>query len=179
MQVSRKIIIEKSADEIWEILANQFVPVELWTASIKASSEIKTGTKAAGAPVVGRIAAIGPAAAKGASLKETITLFDAANKRLVVDTDIINMPGVSPMNGYTSDIQITTLNSNSCEVTWTSVAKLSFLGYILYIPIKASLSKGFYRNLEELKAIVETGNPHPRKQEAFKEFGLTPELQSV
>lgn len=177
MQLSTKITINKSIDDVWNILTAEFLSLDKWMAAIETTVEKKQGSKAKNAPVIGRIAAIGAAAAKGASLDETITYINEQDYILDIDTDLIDVPGVSPMKGYMTRIQLTSVGENSCEVSWVSTSKLGLLGYVLYFVIKKSLGAGFYRGLEELKAYAETGKGHPRKQAALDKLILTSKLQ--
>lgn len=179
MSIKRTIIIEKPANDIWEILGNQFLPVENWLASIKSTTEKKQGTLIAGAPVIGRVAHIGAASGAGMAMDETITKFDAQNMILGVDCTLTGGPSVSPIKGFIYDVSIRQIDSTKCEVTWDTKIKLGLLGYVLYFGISKSIGNGFYRNLEELKAIVETGKPHPRKQAAFDKLALTGDLQTA
>lgn len=113
MQLSTKITVNKSIDDVWNILTAEFLSLDKWMAAIETTVEKKQGSMVKNAPVIGRVATIGAAAAKGASLDETITYISEQDYILDIDTDLIDVPGVSPMKGYMTRIQLTSTGENS------------------------------------------------------------------
>lgn len=162
MKLSTKITVNAPAAKIWSVLVEDHMAVDSWMASIDQTRPLPD---AKGAELA-RIAEIG-AGAPGAWLEETATNIDAQSYKITIASVLPGVPGIAPLKGYTSDIQIREISADQCDVTWNSDASLKLHGMPFYWLMKKSLTSGFFRGLEELKHFVETGKPHPRKQKAF------------
>ena len=158
------IIIEAGAEKIWDVLVGDFVNVHTWMASIDASTPM-AGTAIPGAPVVGRNAHI---PLNDGIMADKIVGIDKASWTLHLDTDLKNIKGFNPMLGFKNSVYIKPLGDNRCEVTWSRSPKVVWYLSFMYPMLKKALYPGFVRSLEELKHIVETGTPHPRKVAAFE-----------
>lgn len=162
MELLNSMVVNKPADQIWNLLGNDFVDVAKWMAAIPRSEAKSEGRRLPGAPAVGRLSYL-IAKYNGAYQDETITKYDNTNRSLGMEAVIMGFPKIAPVRGYSSEVTVTPIDENSSKVTWNSVVHLRPHGYIFYLALKKSMNAGFIRNLEEIKHIIETGEPHPRK----------------
>jgi len=167
MKSLNSLVVNKPADQIWNMLGNDFVDVAAWMAAIPRSEAKTDGVRLPGAPAVGRLSYL-IQKYNGAYQDETITKYDDENRSIGIDAVIKGFPKFAPVYGYSSEVTVTPIDENSSTVTWDSVTQLNPLGYIFYLALKKSMNAGFIRNLEEIKHFVETGKPHPRKIEKIK-----------
>ena len=168
MSKQPKMIFDAPAEKIWNVLVGDFVPVHKWMASIDRSTPM-AGTPIPGAPAVGRDAHI---PLNDGIMADRIVGIDAANWVLHMDTDLKNIKGFNPMLGFKNSVYIKPIDKARCEVTWTISPKVVWYLSPMYFMLKKALFPGFMRSLEELKHIVETGKPHPRKVAAFEKEGM-------
>lgn len=161
MHMKSTITINKPATDIWKTLVDDFDKVHDWMVSIKSTEKMTEGQAVPGAPMIGRIAAIG-VGAPGSFLDETITKVDNNEMLLVVDTQLRSVSKGMPLRGYTCEIVVDQVSETESEVSWSTSAHIRLFGYLLYPAIKKGLDAGMYRSLEELKHYVETGMQHPR-----------------
>lgn len=177
MHISRSTTINAPIDVVWAKLFDDFVNVHHWMASIKGSSAMPGRLTVEGAPAVGRIAEIG-AGAPGALMEEKITAAQVSAYRFEFDTALTNMTGFNPIIGWPNQIKLEAVDGGT-QVTWALQPKLKLLGKPMYFAIKKSLGNGFVRSLDEIKAYIETGQPHPRKAAAFEKEGMPADLASA
>jgi hypothetical protein len=178
MEMLNSIVVNKPADEIWELLGNDFVDVAKWMAAIPRSVEKTEGTPLPGAPAVGRLSYM-IQKFNGAYQDEVITKYDDATRSLSIYATIEGFPSFAPVRGYSSDVSVTPIDENSSTVRWDSVADMRILGYLTYRAMKKTMNAGFIRNLEEIKHFVETGQPHPRKIDKIKTEALALKAKSA
>jgi hypothetical protein len=171
MKMPNKLKINAPADKIWALLHDDFLELHTWMASIVRTEEITGGKKLSNAPATGRRAYIFVSGGK-TWMNETITGYDVAGKSMQLDTTLGGMSRFSPIHSFTSDIRVKDLGNDTSEVTWDSTAKVQYMGWLLYLAIKKSLSAGMLRNLEEIQHLVETGKAHPRKVEKQAKYEL-------
>jgi len=167
MAKEAKMVIDASAQDIWGVLVDDFVNVHKWMASIDHSTPM-SGTPMSGAPVVGRDAHI---PLNDAIMADKIVGIDKSTWTLHMDTDLKGIKGFTPMTGFKNSVFIKPVGENRCEVTWTADPKVVWFLAPMFFVLKKALYPGFVRSLEELKHIVETGKPHPRKAAAFEKQG--------
>lgn len=178
MKLPNSMVVNKPADQIWELLGNDFVDVAKWMAAIPRSVEKTEGTSLPGAPAVGRLSFM-IQKFNGAYQDETITKYDDATRSLSMYATIEGFPSFAPVRGYSSDVSVTPIDENSSTVSWNSVADLRLLGYLTYPAMKKTMNAGFIRNLEEIKHYMETGQPHPRKIEKIRTEALALQAKSA
>ena len=159
MKISRSTTINAPLEKLWAVFVDDFVPVHLWMASIKNSSPMTKGTQVAGAPAIGRVAEIG-AGSPGGLMVEQITKVDAKAKVIEFDTELQNIKGFNPIIGWPNRVTLEA-QGNATKITWEIRPRLKTIG------------AGFVRSLEEIKAYVETDQPHPRKAKAFEAEAMT------
>jgi len=162
------MMFDASAEQIWAVLVDDFVNVQKWMASIDSSVAV-AGKPVSGAPLVGRDAHI---SVNDATMADRIVGIDKANWTLHMDTDLKGIKGFAPMLGFKNSVYIKPVGQNRCEVTWTKSPKVVWYLSFMYPLLNKALYPGFVRSLEELKHIVETGKPHPRKVKKFEEAGI-------
>ena len=171
MKISRSTTINAPLEKLWAVFVDDFVPVHLWMASIKNSTPMTKGTQVAGSPAIGRVAEIG-AGSPGGLMVEQITKVDAKAKVIEFDTELQNIKGFNPIIGWPNRVTLEA-QGNATKITWEIRPRLKTIGLPLYFPVKKSLGAGFVRSLEEIKAYVETDQPHPRKAKAFEAEAMT------
>lgn len=161
MKLYNHILIEASANKVWEVLARDFDKADLWMASVPKSYEKVEGTKADGAQMVGRICHLSNDD-NGAFADETITGIDDEN--MVLKINVVPKNGKIPVEQANNYVKVEAVSENKTKVTWNTDVDLKTPGKILYPVVRAALNKSFKDILGELKHWVETGKPHPRKQ---------------
>ena len=168
MRMCNSIVINKPADEIWELLGPNFVRVADWMAATPRSEEKTEGTPLPGAPAVGRRSYL-MAKFNGMYQDETITKYDADARLLNFDVVLKKGPAVMPISGYLAEFTVEMIDATTSRVSLDATAHLRLLGYFMYPVVKKGLNAGFIRYLEEIKHYSETGRPHPRKVQSMQE----------
>lgn len=168
MSKQPRIVIDASAQQIWDVLVGDFVNLQKWMASIDRSTPM-AGTPIPGAPMVGREAHI---SVNDAIMSDKIVGIDQSEWTLHLDTDLKGIKGFSPIKGFKNSVYIKPMGPDQCDVTWTVEPKVVWYLMPMYFVFKKALFSGFMRSLEELKHIVETGKPHPRKVAKFEQAGV-------
>ncbi len=169
MSKEPKMMFDANAEDIWAVLVGDFVNVQKWMAAIDKSTPM-VGTPVPGAPAVGRDAHI---PLNDAIMADKIVGIDEKTWTLHIDTDLKGIKGFNPMIGFKNSVYIKPMGQNRCEVTWTVEPKVVWYLSPMYFMLKKAMFPGFIRSLEELKHIVETGKPHPRKAAAFEKQGVS------
>ena len=172
MTMRNSIIVNAPADDVWKLIGQDFVDVARWMAAIP-RSEVIPGPARPGAPAKGRNSYL-IKKFNGMYQEEIITAYDDAGKSLSMYAAIKNGPFGMPLKGYDSRVTVEAINGESCRVHWDSNAHVRLHGYLLWPVMKKPLDAGFIRNLEEIKHIMETGQPHPRKVEKMEAEALAP-----
>ncbi|MEM7371720.1 MAG: SRPBCC family protein [Bacteroidota bacterium] len=160
MKITRKIIIDKSATEVWDVLGRNFEQADQWMASVPKSYAKVVGTTAEGAPLIGRICELSQKP-NGPIADETITHYDES--QFVMHVNVVPRNGNLPIQQNNVVMSVRPIGDAQAEVSWASDLELKPVGKLLYPIVKVGVAKSFDELLEELKHFVETGTPHPRK----------------
>ena len=162
MTITKRIDINKSADQVWSLLADDFDKVYEWMSPVYRSYEIENEEAIDGASMAGRICEFTPEAG-GFHAEERITNIDASKMQLTIEVIPINAPKALPMVKNILELSVRELGEDKSEVIWTTHPELKTVGQIMKPLVKAGLSKTFGDLLGELKHFVENGEQHPRK----------------
>ena len=161
MKITNKIIINKSQEAVWKVLAEDFEKADQWMAIVPKSYAKAEGEIVDGAPMAGRICEFS-SKADGPIADEAITLFDRDNHTMSLN--VVPKNGKIPIAENNVSMTVNSLGNDQSEVVWTSDVRLKTAGKLLYPVLKVGLKKSLDETLEELKYFVEEGIPHPRKQ---------------
>lgn len=170
MTMTNSMTVNASADAIWQMIGPDFAAVDKWMAATPTAEPI-SGTPIPGAPVKGRnsflIKKFQPM-----YQEEIITEYSDAKRTVSFQVTMRKTPKLMPLKGYDSTVIIEPISDGSSKVTWIGNAQIHWFGKVLSGPLLKSLDDGFIRNLEEIKHIMETGQPHPRKVAKNKAEGI-------
>lgn len=160
MRIVNSIIIDKSADEVWDVLGPRYADVSEWASGVYVSRARSDPPAVPGAPLHGRICetSVGP-------FKETITRYDPDAKVLAYRATGDKMPFFvrSLSNQWTME----RLGGHKTRVTSTMTADLVFpFSLLLGWMLKRQFNRVIRESIEELKVFVETGHPHQRTRDA-------------
>lgn len=165
------ITVNAPAPDVWKLVGDDFVAVDRWMAAIP-TAEVIPGPALPGAPAKGRNSYL---IKKFAPMyqEEIITAYSDDNMTVGFDVTLRKGPRIMPLKGYWSTVSIEAIDDNSCKLTWEGAAYAKWFAKPMAGMLTKSLDAGFIRNLEEIKHIVETGEPHPRKIEKIKSEALS------
>lgn len=159
LAVETTATIKASADQVWEVLGNDFVNISKWASAVYASRLNPDSTnKPDGAPVGGRICST----AFG-DVVEDIIHFDSDKHEIIWTATAEKLPGfVSDMKNSFSVRQI---DGSATEVTSNMSASLTgIMGFFARPVMKRTFSKQMKAALRDLGSIVETGKASDFKQ---------------
>lgn len=167
MNIRKTIKINKSADEVWNVLGKDFANAHVWMSFVPNSHAKDYETKEEEAPVCGRVCELSDKP-NGLYLDEHITNYSNAKREMTVIVTPQNAPKILPMTKNVLDLKVNAIDTNTAEVVWETSPQIKSWAYLIYPLFKLGMSKAFKDLLEELKYYVETGNPHPRKIKKMK-----------
>lgn len=155
MKIRTEITIEKKANEIWEVMGNQFDQIHIWASFFKDS-------KPSGEKKFSEIdySARETVVEKGENT-HSLDVFDSENHLLSYTVTAGAPPFAEKAEAQWS---LESRNDQSCTVSINVNMELKDM-----IPeekateVKGWLAKSSEEMLEELKFYIETGNLHPRK----------------
>ncbi|MEO1654460.1 MAG: SRPBCC family protein [Bacteroidota bacterium] len=159
MEFKREVIIQKSIEEVWEVLGNQYSEAYQWASGLYHSE----GT---GAPKIeGASCDRRSCDTSQGKIKEVIRIFDP--QRYILSYEVIEgFPSFvySGINTWRLSPQ-----GNHSKVTMHLVIKTSgLLGFFMAPMMKLQL-QGVLKNVtEDLRHYVEKGRPSPRKAKEMK-----------
>lgn len=156
MKIIKKIAINKSIDEVWEVLGNQFGQISNWAALIKESKVYGEGQ------LNGLNYSKRETNTLNGITKQEMTSFNPANYSLSYKS----ISGTPPIIKEVRAVwRLTKKDSNTTDLVLDFTADMKGLGFILVPIVKIKLSKVGGELLDELKYYLENGKPHPRKIE--------------
>lgn len=157
MKITKTITIDKPAEQIWHLLANEFDKAHLWMDPIPHSFEIGDGAGPNGAPMEGRICHLSNNP-NGAKAKEVITQFDEADMSLSFQITSVDVPAIVPLKQNNVQMQVKALSSNQSRVTWVARPQLKLFAYPFYPLLRLALPSVFGKLLKGLKTYSENNN---------------------
>ncbi|MBQ4875726.1 SRPBCC family protein [Pseudoalteromonas luteoviolacea] len=155
MKVTKKIIINKSAEQVWHLIAHEFDKAHLWMGPIPNSVAMGRGNSKTGAPMEGRICDLN-ADPNGAKVKEVITDFNEQKKQLAFDVLPVNNPKVVPIKQNHVSMTVRALGPNQAEVIWVASPELKLFAYPFYPLLRLVFPVAFGKLLKGLKAYAES-----------------------
>src|SRR5262245_25624582 len=170
--LTQHVVVNASAEAVWEVVAGRFDRIGEWAAAIPASGVAAADLALVdlAAPVPARVCETGIRALP--RITETIVGFDSANRTLTYEATE-GMPSfvTAARNTWT----VTALSATRCRVD--IVAEFStrgLLGRLARAAILARVLRDGRHLLEDLKHYVETGTPSPRKLARHRLPGVRP-----
>jgi len=159
--LSRHIVIDASADTVWEVIAERFDRIGDWATAISSSAATTADPSLiqVAAPIRARVCDTGIRALP--QVTETIVAFDPAARTLTYQATA-GMPAFVTVarNTWT----VTELAGNRCRVDIAAeFTTRGILGGIARTVILARVSRDGRHLLDDLKHYVETGTPSRRK----------------
>ncbi|KIC12976.1 hypothetical protein RA19_00840 [Leisingera sp. ANG-M1] len=154
MKITKSVIVNRSADLMWKIAADEFDQAYKWMGFVHKSYRTEGGEPVQGAPMEGRVCEFTDKP-NGLKAREKILSYSAENKRLVFDVVPVDTPVVFPVRVNVVTLTVKALGPERSQVTWESDVALTALGYLIYPLLKRGLAKNFATIMQELKAYAE------------------------
>ena len=154
MKITKTIVINRPAQDVWKIIAHDFDQAHLWMSPIPHSYEIGKGESATGAPMEGRMCNLSNNP-DGAKAKEIITHYSEEDKTLTFEVTSVNVPAVVPMKKNTVQMSVRELGVNKTEVVWVSRPQIKAFAYPFYPLLRFALPMAFGKLLKGLKEFAE------------------------
>lgn len=166
MQFKRQITIDTSADQVWEVLGNQYDRIAEWASVVHASQAQNNGLVPQNAPCSGRICTT-----EIGSLKETFIYYDEPGKSLSYSARKEKTPFF--VKQMSNTWTVTPVGNSKCKVDMCIKISLLPVFNLVMTPMMRIQMGGIGKNLiEELKYFAENGVPHPRKLEVQQKYQL-------
>ncbi|ESP94597.1 MULTISPECIES: SRPBCC family protein [Pseudoalteromonas] len=154
MKVTKKIIINKPAEQVWHLIAHEFDKAHLWMGPIPNSVALGAGKGLAGAPMEGRICDLN-ADPNGAKVKEVITDYSEQGRYLAFDVLPVNNPKIVPIKQNHVHMSVRSVGHNKSEVTWVASPQLKLFAYPFYPLLRLVFPIAFGKLLTGLKKYAE------------------------
>ena len=165
MKITKTITINKSPEEVWAVLADDFANAYKWMAQVPYSHEIEEGETADDSPMIGRVCELSTRP-DGPKADERITYYNKEEKE--VHVLIRPFDAKLPIVKNELQVRLKAVGNNSTLVDWDANLELKTAGKLLYPALKLGIAISFAEVLEELKYYLEEGKPHPRKVAKIK-----------
>lgn len=157
MKITKKTVINKPAEQVWHLVANQFDKAHLWMSPIPKSVALGEGESKLGAKMQGRICDLSDDP-NGAKVKEVITAYDELSMSISFDVLPVNNPAIIPIKQNHVQMTVRTLGVNQCEVCWTASPSLKWFAYPFYPLLRLVFPVAFGKLLNGLKVYSESTN---------------------
>ena len=154
MNITKTIIINQSADHVWQVVGDEFDQAHVWMSFVKNSYALEQPAKLDDAPMAGRVCRFGDDE-NATYAEEIITRYDAQN-RTIEFTVIPKNAGFLPIVQNKVKIKVDAVGANKSQVTWVSEPELKTFGKLISPLLKFGLGKSFNDVLNELKGYCET-----------------------
>ena len=154
MEFTKQIIVNASAEKVWDVLGKDFANIGVWSTAVAHSSVNNEAARVNNSPVGGRVCDT-----VFGKVSEEFTAYDDEKKSL-------SFKGVIKSKMFKSLIstnEVTSIDENTAEVKITPHVELTFIGTLMSPMIKMQLSKTLDQVLDDLKYYVENGKPSPAK----------------
>jgi len=158
MDVRTELIIEKSANDIWQVMGIQFDKIHVWASFFK-DSKPAGENKFDGINFSARDTLV-----DGGTNTHSLDLFDSENFILSY-TVTAGAPPFANKAGATWALEIIDQNTSKASIT-VSMDLKDGIPEKKVSEVKGWLHKSSNDMLEDLKHYAETGDLHPRKQNA-------------
>lgn len=157
MKIKKTIRIERSPQDVWHLIAEEFDQAYVWMNFVTKSyplNEIEQNPKF---PVVGRVCEFSEDP-NGLKAKEKILTYSEQDMRFSFNVIPINAPSFFPIKENLVTMSVVALSDQESQVSWESEIHLSPLGVALYPILKRGLSKNFSGVMKDLKKHLELTN---------------------
>jgi hypothetical protein len=158
MNIRTEVIIEKNANDVWQVMGIQFDEIHVWASFFKGSKP-SGENKFAGINFSARDTIV-----EGGTNTHSLDLFDAENFILSY-TVTAGAPPFTNQAGAEWALEIIDEHTSKASITVNMELK-DGIPEKKVSEVKSWLNKSSNDMLEDLKHYVETGNLHPRKQNA-------------
>lgn len=164
MEFKKEIIIDKSIEQVWDVLGNQFGEAYKWAGGLKHS-------EAFGAPKIdGAVCNNRACDTTTGSIKEVIRKFDPAKNELEYEV-IEGFPFF--VNTAINNWKLTSKGKQTKVNMHLVIQTKGIVGSIMSPMMKMQMTKLTAGILEDFKHYVETGKPSPSKAKEMKKYGLS------
>ena len=151
---SKKIIINASAEKVWDVLGRDFANIGKWSTAVAHSSANNDLPRVNNSPIGGRTCNT-----TFGNVSEEFTAYDD-NKKTLSFKGVIESKIFSKL---ISTNEVKSIDENTSEVIITPHVDLTFIGKLISPMVKMQLSKTLDQVLDDLKYYVENGKPSPAK----------------
>ncbi|MCO7187553.1 MULTISPECIES: SRPBCC family protein [unclassified Pseudoalteromonas] len=154
MKITKSIIINKSAEQVWELVAHQFDKAHLWMGPIPHSEALGKGSSRLGAPMEGRVCNLSDNP-NGAKVKEVITEFNETDKTIAFNVLPVNNPAIVPIRQNHVMMSVQPIGKNQSKVIWIASPQLKWFAYLFYPLLRLVFPVAFGKLLAGLKRYAE------------------------
>ena len=154
MNITKSVIINKSAEQVWHLIAHQFDKAHLWMGPIPNSVALGEGNSQLGASMEGRVCDLSTDP-NGAKVKEVITAYSEKDKSISFDVLPINNPAVVPIKQNHVKMKVLVIDGGKCKVIWTASPQLKWFAYPFYPLLRLVFPVAFGKLLAGLKEYSE------------------------
>ena len=172
MEISQKIIVNKSVAQCWEVLGEQFTEINKWASAVNhTEGDGKTGLNGANCDIRGcDVSGLG-------AIQEKLTAFNPENYFLAYEV-VAGLPKM--MKSGNNSWKLIPINKNQTQVEMKAVIEpKGFIANLMKPIIKMNFKKMSGNLMEEFKYYVETKRPHPRKIKASRKYGAKKRKKTV
>jgi hypothetical protein len=154
MIIKKEISINKSIQDVWEVLGNQFGEISVWSSLIK-ESKVYGDSKIKGLNY---------------SIRETNTVKGITKQEMTSFNPEQHSLSYKALSGTPSFIKgvnakwfLSKLNDNSTQLTMSAAIETKgIMGIVLGPVVKIKFGKLGDELMDDLKYYLENGSPHPR-----------------
>ncbi len=147
------------AGAVWEVLAHRFDRVGEWASAIPSSTASADVSADVGAPVTGRLCAIGVRMVP--EIEERIVAYDEANRTLTYEGRGMPKFIKTARNRWHVEALDDQRSRVSVEAT---LEPRGVIGRLMYVFLRLQLARIGPQFLNDLEHYIEHGEPSPRKQ---------------
>ncbi|MFT5680918.1 MAG: hypothetical protein ACI8RZ_001824 [Myxococcota bacterium] len=161
MHIHLEQTIAAPADEVWRVLAHEYVGVDVWSSIVLASRPMTTADLSEGttsdpdAPVIGRVVTSG-----FGDVTEALVMYDEADRTFTFRAG--NLPGIIAYSQNTHEVH--DLGDGTSTVTFDIYVVPKGVMRLMKGKLRSKLSEGLGHHLEEAAAYIETGALSEAKQ---------------
>lgn len=161
MIIRKSIQINAPANKVWQLVAHEFENVSKWASDVGYSEKTSDRIVPKGADVSGRVCT-----SKYGDIREGFIHFDEDGMTFTYDAEGEAVPFF--IRRTTNTWKVEAKGEQMCIVSFQpEVDFIPVMGLIVGFPMRRFMSTVLKNTLEELKYFVETGNVHPRKEQAI------------
>jgi hypothetical protein len=164
-KLSKRFVIATPASAVWEVIGPGFASIGAWATAIPASIGLPEAPRPGlvAAPVAGRVCRTGLAVIP--DVTETLVAYNDTRRSLTYEATGVPSFVTTARNTWT----VTPLDTGSCVVTLDAQFDTrGVIGALARWVLLAQLGRTSRHLGDDLRHIVETGTPSPRKQRQLR-----------